>query len=327
MQKETKKKIIMSAVIILIVIVCMIGYAIMMHVQGGTKENGKIKEKIEAEISYLDANLVAMLNSLNNISYEQYKVKTEKTSPQSQEGQEGQQKQEGENQSNENSSNEQSGGENGSGGGEGNSSQSQGDSQQEQGKNKTSEAKQSKMQDNGILNADLNTIDWKTIKQNIEVIYASWNTIAIDLHSTNVNKDDIFGFNTVMQQAIQAVKAEDKKEALIQLANAYALLPKYSETAIENKEKTENYQTKSNILQAYALLEQDKWDEMKKSIITAQEKFSGQMTKVNENKTKQANIQKIYMCLKEMETVCDLKDKELFLMNYKEVIQLIENLG
>jgi len=318
MQKETKRKIKIVASILIASFLFMLLYAIILNVQGSAKENEKIGEKLQEEISYLDANLLAMLNSLNNISYEPYKISTQQNKESKTDTEQTQEEQaSGESGEKESQDTKKQGSE------EENSSQS-GKSGQSESTQKNSQGKQSKLQDAGILNSDANTINWKTLKQQIEILYASWNTIAIDLHSVNTNQEAILQFNTRMQGAIQAIKNEDKAQSLRSLADVYALLPQYSETALQDRNQTDIYQTKADILNAYALLEQDKWDEMKNSIVKAQERFISRMNQVNENSTKQANIHKIYMTLKEMESVCNLQDRELFLMNYKEIIQLME---
>lgn len=323
MEKETKKKIQRVAFIGIAVVLLVIAYGILLHVQGNTKEQEKIPEKIKEELSFLDNNVVAMLNYMNNIVYEPYTVQTEKASG---------------SKTSSSSQNEQggdsTGGQEQNGNSDGNSTSkenttgqsSSGSQNGSQNGNQTSEPQISKMQDTGILNLDTNTIKWTTIKQQIEVVYASWNTIAIDLHSVPVNQDSILQFNTNIQQAIQAIKAEDKVQSLVALANLYALLPEYTEGALQDKKETEIYQTKAGIINAYALLEQDKWDEMKTHITKAQEIFANRMNQVNESPTTQATIHKIYMGLKEMENICTLQDKEMFLMNYKEIMQLLDSL-
>lgn len=319
MEKETKKKIQRVAFIGMVVVLLVIAYGILLHVQGNTKEQEKIPEKIKEELSFLDNNMVAMLNYMNNIVYEPYIVQTEKASG---------------SKTSSSSQNEQggdsTGGQEQNGKSDGNSTSKKNTTGQSssgsQNGSQTSEPQISKMQDTGILNLDTNTIKWTTIKQQIEVVYASWNTIAIDLHSVLVNQDSILQFNTNIQQAIQAIKAEDKAQSLVALANLYALLPGYTEGALQDKKEAEIYQTKAGIINAYALLEQDKWDEMKIHITKAQEIFANKMNQVNENPTTQATIRKIYMGLKEMENICTLQDKEMFLMNYKEIMQLLDSI-
>jgi len=314
MQTETEKKIKMIVLIIIAVALFTLAYGIILYAQANTNKEAKMPEKIQQELSYLDKNFIAMLHSLNNIVYEPYKVKTEQSTQNKTSSQTQSQEEEG-------NSKEQSGKQEESSGEEESEDQSEDQSSSE---NKTNETQESKMEEAGILNIDTHSIDWTTLKQQIEILYASWNTIAIDLHSLNVNQESILQFNTTMQQTIQAIKAEDKTQTLLTLANLYALLPQYAEGALENKETTQMYQTKSGVIHAYALLEQEKWDEMKTQIVAAQEIFANRLNQVNDSSTIQAMMHKIYMHLKEMETVCDGKDRDLFLMNYKEIMQLLE---
>ncbi len=350
MQKETKKKIGIVATIVGVVLIFMLGYAFILRTQGHSDGNEKIPEKMKEEISYLDSNILAILNSLNNIIYEHYKIQTEqtsdsKTSSQTQSeqseqggqsggsGQSGQGSQSGG--SGQSGQSEQGGQSGGSGqGGQGSQSGGQDSGNtggqsggQQQGNQNQNVTQQSKMEEAGVLNTDRENIDWNSIKQQIEILYASWNTIALDLHAVNMNQDTILQFNTIMQQVIQAIKGEDKEKTMTSLASLYALLPQYSEGSGQDSTTNDLYKTKSEIIQAYGLLEQQGWEDMAKHVVAAQQNFMPQMNQVGQSAIRQANVNKIYMVLKEMETVCGLQDTEMFLMNYKEVMQQIQMLA
>lgn len=83
--------------------------------------------------------------------------------------------------------------------------------------------------------------------------------------------------------------------------------------------------TKTNILNAYALIEQEKWDEIKNQISQAENNYNKVLNDINNNKN-QYNINKVYILLKEFQNSIDIKDKDVLYLRYKNLIQEIINI-
>ncbi len=163
-----------------------------------SKDNKELQEKIDAELSYLDTKIVAILNKLNGISYENYIVKADEISTKSQ-NEESSSSSQGSN-SSQSSSKEKSSEE----GGESSSSSegaSSGSSSSEQDSKKESKTSvKYSMEGNEILLHD-RTPDWNTVKAEIEKLYSSWSTVMLDLYKVNINNQDILSFNTALDDA------------------------------------------------------------------------------------------------------------------------------
>jgi len=291
------KKILNSVIIILILIlVILISFMIYSNANSDKNREEDLKEKVKEEVSYLDSNLILLLNALNNISYENYKVETttldESDSTQSSESQGG----------------------NGESGEQNNTTSS------------SESLKQSRIVASNILNNDRNAINWNELKQTIEVVYSSWAVIELDLHALNVNSEDILSFSDDLKEAVIQIKKEDKQNSLIVLANCYLTLARIVEGFEENYVQKQVLYTKANIISAYSIVEAERWDDCSNYLKEAENRFSSVVNDVSINENKQSEVSKVYVLVKEMQESLEMKDVDLFYINYKNTMQTIENI-
>lgn len=294
---------------------------LIISLSGCSNDNEEIsKDKIESELRFLDIKLITLFNSVNGISIENYIVqaeqvkensakKTSKSSSSSTSSQE-------ESGSSSDNSSSSEGGESGSEG-EGTDSESGGTS----GDNNINY----RMEENQIL-LQGRTPDWKVAKSEIEKLYSTWSTIAIDLYKVNVNSQDVLTFNSDLDTATQAIKNEDSAKSLTSIAKLYSYIPKYI-GAVTNQMKTINlYKTKSNILNAYAAVEQNNYELVKTELSNAEQSFLPIINDISSNANNQSNINKVYILIKELQNSMNNKDKDIFYIKYKNLIQEIENI-
>lgn len=265
--------------------------------------NNKTKDKVEEEISYIEVKLLGMLNSLNNIPFSN-SILLEQNSIKGQEN--------GNSISSTNSTTQDSQSKNGS------SSEGSSDSSSEN--NKSTNYTKYNVESKNILTLKENNIDWDYLKNTVEVLYSAWPNIMIDLHSINIKNEDILTFSNNLDTLIVNIQNEDKKSTLNTLAILYSYLPMYIQQFSEDTDKTNIEYTKSYIINAYVLLEEDKWDDMQGQISKAGEYFGLIINSVNEER-QQSNISKTYVLINEMNNVIKLKDKKLFYLKYKNLME------
>lgn len=274
----------------------------------------KIDEKTEEEIKQLEEKLVGMINSLNNISFTNTVLKqtSEKSSSTN---------------SNNNSFNNSSDNSSKDSNNEQNS-QSSGSSNNDSDSisSKTEEQVKYEIQKNDILLIDLSNIDWEYIKANTESIYNLWANLIIDLHELNVNNQDILNFSNTLDQVTLSVKQENKYASITNLVSLYSYLPIYVNQFLDDENDKNIFLTKNCVLNTYALIEQQNWDEMKKQTASAIENFSNIMNNIENNERQNKNkITKIYVLLNELYSSIDLKDKELYYIKYRNVMEELIN--
>ena len=269
---------------IVAIIICII--TISMQFIGKEKNDNKINEKVIQEVDYLDNEILSKINLLNNITFSNYKVviKEEENND------EANQTKLAENSSNNSKSDEQS-------------------SSKEESKQSDSGEK-TQMSPNSELINENESIQWSEIKKDVEIMYQSWNTIINDLYAINANNDSIEQFGTLLNQVMLEVKNENKIETIKDLSEMYAQLPIYIEN-IADKDKVYILNTKADVIKAYALVEEDKWDEMSIQLDNAIEQYS----KINNENN--GNISRGRQLLKELKESSNDKDKEIFLVKYK----------
>ena len=302
---------IIFSIAILIIFVAYIVTSTNNYIKSNSK---KVDEKTEEEIKQLEEKLVGMINSLNNISFTNTVLKqtSEKSSSTNSDNNSS-------NNSSDSSSNDLNSGQN---------SQSSGSSDNNSNSisSKTEEQVKYEIQKNDILLIDLSDIDWKYIKANTESIYNLWANLIVDLHELNVNNQDILNFSNTLDQVTLSVKQENKYASVTNLVSLYSYLPTYVNQFSNNENEKNLFLTKNCVLNTYALIEQQNWDEMKKQTASAIEYFSNIMNNIENNERQNKNkITKIYVLLNELYSSIDLKDKELYYIKYRNVMEELIN--
>ncbi len=277
--------------------------------------NGDINKKIESQINYLDKKIMGIMNKLNNITLDNYEVKSKEIVSETGKESGGNQGKNGEgSKSNESTSQ-----------GSSEEDSSSGDSKTGNSENgqESNNIKVLQLQPSNILVINKDEIDWITIKSEVEIMYSSWNSIILDLYSMNISNEDVLGFSQSLDNAIIAIKSEDKQKSLEGLAVLYSYLPKFIEK-ISIEESTKNIlQTKSNIMKAYALVEQENWTEIQNQLNQADTAYSKVANDVKYIENKQEEVSRIYILIKELKNSVNLKDKDIFYIKYKNLMNTI----
>jgi len=301
-----------SILIFSIIIVIIISVIAFFYINNNKTENIPTI-KTEEEIEHLQERIISMMNSLNNITLSNAILVEEKTENKNENKQEGQNQEQSGSQS---SSNQKEGSQN-----QESSSSNQSNTQA----SPSNETTKYRIKNDSILVNENNSIDWEYIKTNAEAIHSSWSIATIDLHSLNVNNEDILNFGVTLDQMTISAKQEDKTATLNNLASLYGFFPKYVEQISEDKEKINLCYTKTCVLNSYALMEQDKWDEMKMQCTNAINYFTNILNNMNQNTQNQNKISKIYVLLNELNNSVNLKDKEIFMIKYRNVMEELVN--
>lgn len=293
------------SIILIIIIICIFTIFIMKGYAGDSQDE-ELNSKVDKELEYVSNKLIYVMNKINNINFSAYVLKIEKNEDNSS--------------SNKSESKEQ---DSSSGGGSSGSSSSSEGSQggSSNSSTGTSENTSDGLQkfefvQGGILAGEDDTIDWKYIKSEIESLNSVLPTIIIDLHGLNVENSDILGFSSALDNLIKIVKNEDKSSVLVQIANLYGYIPKIkSQYKGDIKETNVSYSI-AYVLNSYALSEQENWNEMKAQITSAINYYSKVINNVDTNGN-QNKINKVYILLNELDSSLTSKDKELYYIKYK----------
>lgn len=301
MKKYTK-----IAYIALILIILLSGFFIY-KVSGKNSSDKNIGEKALAEVKRLESEFQNLFNQLNNISFENYKISSSEIKKE-------------DNESQSSSSSQKS-----TGNGKSNSEKTEKSENSEE-SSSTEENKQYKLEEVGALTKD-DEIDWKQIKNDVEKIYTSLYPMTLDLYQTSVNQQDVVNFNKEYDNLTKAVKEENKENTLKELSILYDYLPKFVENCTDEEKEKALIKTKNNIFKSYSILEKEEWSTISDNINTAIQEFSKLVTSMdNKESGSQYNINKANVMINELQNAITLKDKEVFLIKYKNLLEELQNI-
>ena len=305
--------------IILIVTIIILGFVI--YSISASDNNNQIREKAKTEILYFENKFVYMFNSLNNIEFENYKLSVEDISKES--------KKSTENSSSAGNGDDSSGGSSGenssSGGGSSDSSSGGGKGSSSGEENSTQSTKKYSLNNKGVLNEE-KEIDWNYIKNEAEMLQSSISTMTLDLYEISLNNSDILNFSKEFDNLLMSLKDENKENSLKELTVLYSYMPKFIKNCNTDLQTEIIISTKYSIFKAYSILDSEKWDEMLGYIQEASEKFSKMLTNVNIENKNQYMVNKCYILLNELQNSVNLKDKEIFLIKYRNLLEDLNNL-
>jgi hypothetical protein len=265
-------------------------------------DNSELKEKVKQELNYIDDKIITMLNKLNNISLENYSIVSNQTTL-----------------------NEKTSDESTSSSGEEkqtNQEESQGGTEAKQNNQITN----TEMKEQSILGTNENNIDWELIQNEIEELNSSWSIILLDLYDLNVENTDILAFSNKINSCIVSIENKNKQETLNNLRDLYSYIPKYINTIEKDTPNQQIKQSKYYLLNSYVLVNEDNWGEVKNSLNNCENVFNNLSNNIEYAKDKEYKINKVYVLIKELENSLDSKDKKVFYIKYKNLLQSINSI-
>lgn len=303
---KKSKKILICVILILIIIGSVV---LASFIKAKNRNNdGQGKDKAVSEVKYLETKLTALLNSMNNIKYENYKVITSKIDENdTKDATKSSDKNDNSNMGDEKSKTQDKAQASGNG-------ESDSNSQKQGNTNKYSVERISSM------STTSGSVDWSKMKNEIEVLYSIVPTITLDLYDLDTDKNEILKFNTELDNLTAVVKKEDKEKTLVELAKLYSFLPKYLEQVSTNEVYTNVINTKAYVVAAYSIVETENWNQVIEYINKAIESYSKVLNNVTED-TKMYNVNRGYILLNELQNAANIKDKEIFLIKYKNLLE------
>lgn len=296
-----KKEKIIKYVAVLIVVIIAISIFIIIKFKNNNKKDDNLNEKTQEELKYVSTKIIELMNGLNNITFSNYILIEEENTDNK------------ENNSNENNENEAN----------------KYDTSSDKSNNTQSSSESNikyELKGSNILSNNTGTINWDNEKGAIESINVKWTSLIVDLHQLNVNNDDILNFSNILNQTIVNIKQENKVNTMLDLANLYGYIPNYLKQFSNDEEKISIEYIKSNILNSYALVEQERWDEVKEQVFNSVENITNIMNSVNTEQFSQYQINRIYVMLNELYSSIDLKDKQLYYIKYRNVMEELMNI-
>ena len=268
------------------------------------------------ELNYLENYLVSILGDFNSLSIQEntIQLKSDKTAGEEQQTETKQStntKQEGTvspSEETQNSSNK-------------NANSSQGNSE-----DNTENQNEQPSSANSILAKDGKySTNWSKIELQIEHLYQTWNTVAIDLHALNIEGNSILSFSNFLNSATQNIKKKQKTAAMDDVTKLYDLLLDYKKQYDQNSEKTKLMVIQNYVIQAYTNVTNAKWQEANKQLTQAEKDFANLLNTVIPGQEQNQVIKnQCYILLNELKSAVNLQDKDIFYIQFQNLIPKME---
>ncbi len=102
----------------------------------------------------------------------------------------------------------------------------------------------------------------------------------------------------------------------------YGFLAEFTNNSEMEDIKKNAIATKSYILNSYTFLENDDWEKVQIEVYNAEKKFSEIMKDLNKKEEKRKyNINKTYILIQELKNSLATKDKGIFYVKYKNLLE------
>lgn len=340
-EKNNMQKITISIMFLICIILIAILVILNYKNYNQEKEKQDLQEKILSEIDFVSTSTIDAMNKLNNISVVRYKIYTETLNTNNNSSSKGAKQQtlekneiesEGESTENESSNAKSSNPNNSTEPSNGNSGEMSSQSDKVA-TNKGSASSDSLSSNDNINPSEMKTnnsllevaggnIDWNNIEYIYENIFTSIPIMTLDLEKKNVDSNLISNLNIALNGIAQSIIGQDKNSCMINYYNLYAYLNEIVKDVVEDDYTVNYYGTITNVLNAYALSNQEnKFKEMEESINKAINQFTNILKDDSIEYNKKQNIKKIDLKLKQTKDSIKLSDKNIFYLQYKNVMQ------
>ena len=178
---------------------------------------------------------------------------------------------------------------------------------------------------NGILKSDGKyDAKWDKIETEVEQIYQVWNTVSIDLYSLNIDNNAILAFNDGLNKATQAIKEKNKVNAMDEITGIYGKILEYRKAYDKETRETDILTIQYNSVSAYTDVTNEKWNEANVKLTNAEKIFSNLLNTLTNDYTNQATMSQCYISINELKKAVGLQDKEIFFIEYRNLMSKME---
>lgn len=165
--------------------------------------------------------------------------------------------------------------------------------------------------------------NWNWIQGEMEVFFSVWPSIVLDLHEINVDGSNITEFSNTLDESLINIKNKDKEKTAQSLAKLYNFLPDFINSTEMECIKKNSIDAKSKIINAYAYVESEDWEKVQTEVTNAGDKIMDIMDEnaCKEDDKRKYNINKVYILMEELKNSLSKKDKEIFHIKYKILLE------
>lgn len=164
-------------------------------------------------------------------------------------------------------------------------------------------------------------INWDQLEQEVEILYASWNSIIVDFSNLQIDNNALTDFGKKLDNIMINIQNKNINQTLVTISDLYGLLTKFTEsyhvdTILKNDIITKNY-----LIKSYSLLYTDNWTLISENVHNAAKTFYANINMVEISENQKFNLNKIYVAINELKNATSNQNKDLFYIKYKIVME------
>ncbi len=164
-------------------------------------------------------------------------------------------------------------------------------------------------------------INWEEIEETIIDLNNVLDTIILDFSELEISNEDIIKFRNGVNDLSIACTSNDINLVLEKFNLLYSLLPTYMEKYSENKNEINILQLKSMVVSSFYYSNLYDWENAKRTIENAENKYREMMDNVDYMKEYSYNLNKVYILLGEIKNAINIEELELTKLKYINFIE------
>ena len=172
---------------------------------------------------------------------------------------------------------------------------------------------------NELLNENTN-IDWLKIEKEMYDLYSSWNSIIIDLNNMQIKNTDLVNFGKKTDEIYINIQEKNINNMLTNISDLYYLLSLYTNSYNANINIKIGVCSKYYLIKAYSLLYTNNWTLINENILESEKIYYNYINSDYNHFESNLNINKIYVAIKELENSIKFKNKEIFKIKFKIIL-------
>lgn len=177
-----------------------------------------------------------------------------------------------------------------------------------------------------MSNTIYNSGNWQDLQNQAIVLYNFWDSCILDLNSLSIDKVHLTDFGGVLDNLFVAIQNNDRTATIISLSNLYNKVLLYYENLSFDKVSLNISYSKYNLLMARISSESQNWTITYEYIKKCSEYMLSIIASEDYSKYSQYNINQTYISVKELESIINSKNINIFNLKYNIAIKKMSNI-
>lgn len=173
---------------------------------------------------------------------------------------------------------------------------------------------------------NIEEINWNDIKQDMNRLYTSWNSVIVDFSLLDIDNHYLTDFGKKMDELMIAIQNKEINKIENNASDLYSLLVQYTNAYKSNDTLKNNITTKYYLIKAYTLMRTNNWTMINENVNHAVTNFYQNMNKMEVLESQKFNLNKTYVAINELKNTVANKNRELFYIKYKIAIEEIDKI-